>query len=203
MSDLCLFPFLGALTKILNLTCSVYGGTNFCILPVWFLFSASIPWSYLLNYCLSVCWFSFCLSTETLFISCLSLLSLVTPKTDEKQILRSSVILKILGKHRWAAGRWNTLSSIPVQSIFFGAWEEDEDWIGEETHYLPLSSRWFWWWDIWKYLNLDFIRKAEEVRVGLGMTKAGLDSRRESKQLEIPSGLSCKTENMQQCVGCL
>lgn len=24
----------------------------------------------------------------------------------------------------------------PAESIFFGAWEEDEDWIGEETHYL-------------------------------------------------------------------
>lgn len=38
--------------------------------------------------------------------------------------------------------------------------------------------------------SVDFIRKAEEVRVGLGMTKAGLVSRREGKQLKIPSGLS-------------
>lgn len=40
----------------------------------------------------------------------------------------------------------------------------------------------------------------EEVRVGLGMTKAGLDSRRESKKLKTPSGLSCETENLQQCI---
>lgn len=50
------------------------------------------------------------------------------------------------------------------------------------------------------FKSVDFIRKAEEVRVGLGMRKAGLDSRRESKQLKITSGLSCKTENMQQCI---
>lgn len=50
------------------------------------------------------------------------------------------------------------------------------------------------------FKSVDFIRKAEEVRAGLGMTKAGFDSRGESKQLKIPLGLSCKTENMQQCI---
>lgn len=29
-----LFPYLGALTIVLNLTCRVYVGTDFCILPV-------------------------------------------------------------------------------------------------------------------------------------------------------------------------
>lgn len=55
---------------------------------------------------------------------------------------------------------------------------------------------------VMRYLDVfkcvDFVRKAEEVRVGLEMTKAGLDSR--SKQLKIPSGLSCKTESMQQYI---
>lgn len=50
------------------------------------------------------------------------------------------------------------------------------------------------------FKSVDFIRKAEEVGAGLGMTKAGLDSVGKSEQLKIPSGLSCKTENRQQCI---
>lgn len=43
------------------------------------------------------------------------------------------------------------------------------------------------------FKSVDFIRKAEEVG-------AGLDSVGKSEQLKIPSGLSCKTENRQQCI---
>lgn len=95
-----LWPYQGALTIVLNLACSVYVGANFCILPICLVSFLCLHSLLISLKALFVCLFSFCLSTETLFISCLSLLSVATPKTDEKQSPHTSVILKIVGKHR-------------------------------------------------------------------------------------------------------